>query len=283
MTNILSYIKNIIKVLIWPIMFVIGQFLIILIFSFGFNATKYNEIKLANKNLDVEQLNIKFNDYIETESYQIELQNFINNNLIIITAITFIIFCFIFYKIYSKYKEDYSNRLNLKQIIILAVLGILLNLSYNLIIGGMNYAFHFTNNYDNFNINIITYIICTGMLGPILEEFLFRGIVFNKLKKFNKQMKSILLATIIFTIFHNNIIQMLYAFCLGFILIYVYEKYNTIKAPMIVHIFSNIMNIFTCMIIMKQNYLLNFILLMVSLGILFLINSKMIRKDLKTN
>lgn len=280
MKNILNYIKNIFKVLIWPIIFIIGQFLLVIIFGAVFNAAKFNDIKLANKKLENEELTIIFNEYIKTEEYQSDLQNYISSRAILITVITFIIFGFVFYKIYRKYKNNYNNKLSIKNIFVLLILGVVLNLSYNLIIESLNNLFSFTNNYDAINISIITYIICTGVLGPILEELLFRGIVFNKLKKFNKQMKSILLASFIFMFFHSNPIQMLYAFCLSFILLYVYEKYKTIKAPILVHIASNIMNIFTCMLIINNNLLLNFIVMIISFIILFLFNRYFVKKDL---
>ncbi len=280
MKNILNYIKNIFKVLIWPIIFIIGQFLLVIIFGVIFNATKFNDIKLANESLENNELTIIFNEYIKTDEYQTDLQNYISDKALIITIITFVIFGFIFYKIYRKYKNDYNNKLDMKNILILLVLGIALNLSYNLIIGSLNNLFSFTNNYDAINISILTYIICTGILGPILEELLFRGMVFNGLKKFNKQMKSILLASFIFMLFHSNPVQMLYAFCLSFILLYVYEKYKTIKAPILVHIASNIMNIFTCMLIINNNLLLNFIIMIISFIILFLFNRYLVKKDL---
>lgn len=283
MSNILNYIKNIFKVLIWPIIFIVGQFLLIIVFGVIFNATKFNDIKLANQTKDNSELTIIFNDYLKTEEYQTDLQNYILDNSLIITIITFVIFCFIFYKNYQKYQHDYNQKLDIKTIFILIMLGIVMNLSYNLILGGLNNIIKFTNNYDAINISVAIYIICTGILGPILEELLFRGIVFNKLKTFNKQMRSILLVTIIFALFHTNLVQMLYAFCLGFILIYVYEKYKNIMAPILVHIASNIMNIFTCMLIINNNYLLNLVLLLLSLLILFIIYLKVIKKDLANN
>ena len=279
----LDYTKKFVKVLIWPIIFVIGQFLLLTVFTTGIINKEYNAIKLENPDVSEEQLQTIFNEYIKTDTYIEKFETFVNNNSILITCITFVIFGIIFYKKYYNYKQDYMEKLNIKTIGILIILGIVLNLSYNLIIGSFNYAVHFTDNYSAINISILTYIICTGLLGPILEELLFRGIVFNKLKKFNPQMRTILLTTFIFTFFHSNFIQMLYAFCLGFILIYVYEKYKNIKAPIIVHMASNIMNIFTCMIIMKENYILNFVLILISFLILFIINKKIIKKDLNTN
>lgn len=279
MSNILNYIKNIFKTLIWPIIFIVGQFLLVIIFGLIFNTTKFNDIKLANETKEDSELTIIFNEYLKTEQYQNDLQNYISDNALIITIITFIIFGFIFYKIYQKYYNTYNQKFGIKSIGFLIILGIALNLSYNLIMGGLNSIVHFTNNYDAINISMALYIVCTGILGPILEEFLFRGIVFNKLKTFNKQMKAILITTITFAIFHSNPIQMLYAFCLGFILIYVYEKYKNLAAPILVHIASNIMNIFACMIIINNNHLLNLFLLIMSLGILLIIYLKTIKMD----
>lgn len=279
MSNILNYIKNIFKTLIWPIIFIVGQFLLVIIFGLIFNTTKFNDIKLANETKEDSELTIIFNEYLKTEQYQNDLQNYISDNALIITIITFIIFGFIFYKIYQKYYNTYNQKFGIKSIGFLIILGIALNLSYNLIMGVLNSIVHFTNNYDAINISMALYIVCTGILGPILEEFLFRGIVFNKLKTFNKQMKAILITTITFAIFHSNPIQMLYAFCLGFILIYVYEKYKNLAAPILVHIASNIMNIFACMIIINNNHLLNLFLLIMSLGILLIIYLKTIKMD----
>lgn len=282
MLNVLNYIKHLFKVLIWPIIFIVGQFLLVIIFGVIFNATKFENIKLENDHLAKEEVTNIFNDYIKTEEYQNDLQNYILDNSLIITIITFIIFGVIFYKNYQIYKNVYNKKVSIKDIFILIILGIVLNLSYNLILGSLNNIVHFTNNYDSINISIMIYIICTGILGPILEELLFRGIIFNKLKVFNKQMKAILITTFIFAIFHSNPVQMLYAFCLSFILIYVYEKYKNIMAPILVHVASNTINIFTCMLIINNNYVLNFFLLILSLFILIIIYLRVIRKDLGT-
>ncbi len=280
MKNILEYIKNILKVLIWPIIFIIGQFLLVIIFGIIFNTIKFNDIKLANDGLKNDELTIIFNEYIKTEEYQMEVQNYISNNALVITVITFIIFGFILFKVYRGYKKDYDKKISFKNIFIFVILGVTVNLSYNLIIGSLNKLVLFSDDYFIISIDILTYMVCTGILGPILEELLFRGIVFNRLKKFNKQMKAILLTSFIFAFFHSNIIQMIYAFCLSFLLIYVYEKYKSIKAPIIVHIASNIMNFFTCMLINNNNLFINSLLMIVSFIILFLFHRNLFKKDL---
>ena len=280
MKNILSYLKNIFKVLIWPIIFIIGQFLLVTIFSLIFSTLKFNELKKVNDGVSDKEFNVIFNDYVSSDIYQSEVQNFISSNSVIITIITFIIFGYLFYRQYKKYNENYKNQIEFNNILILIILGFCLNVGFNIIVGGLNNIIHFTNNYDNVNSNVFVYLICTGILGPILEEILFRGIVYNKLKKFNKNMKSIVLASLIFAFFHQTLVQVIYAFCLSFILIYVYEKYKTIKAPIIVHIVSNVINYFICLLITQNIILLNTILLIVSIVILFLIRTKIIKQDL---
>ena len=49
--------------------------------------------------------------------------------------------------------------------------------------------------------------------------------MFNEFKKFNPQMKSILLTSFIFALLHTTILQVIYAFALSFMLIYVYQKF----------------------------------------------------------
>lgn len=280
MKNILSYLKNIFKVLIWPIIFIIGQFLLVAIFSLIFSTLKFNELKKVNDGVSDKEFNVIFNDYVSSDIYQNELHTFISSNSILITVITFIIFGYIFYRQYKIYNDNYKDKMNCNNILILVILGFCLSISFNLIVGGLNNIVHFTNNYDSLEINIFVYLICTGILGPILEEILFRGIVYNKLKVFNKNMKAIILTSLIFAFFHQTLVQVVYAFCLSFILIYVYEKYKTLKAPIIIHITSNIINYFVCNLINQNIMLFNIILLLISVIVLFVIKLKIIKQDL---
>ena len=244
---------NFLKVIIWPIIFLIGQFLILLIFCL-INGTN----------------NLSSN----------ELEQFINKNSILITIITFLIFGFLFIKNYKKYSVNYNEKLKFKSILFIIILGSLIVISFNLIISMVNLLFNFTS-YDISKTNILSYVICTGIIGPILEELLFRGIVLNKLKENYKTMTSILITSFLFAFFHQSFIQILYAFVLSFMLIYVYQKYKNILAPILLHITSNIFNLIISYIISKNINIVNLVLLIISLASLYLINVNVIQKDLK--
>ena len=53
------------------------------------------------------------------------------------------------------------------------------------------------------------------------------------------------ITALMFGIYHFNLVQGLYTFVLSLLLTYVLEKYNTIIAPMVVHIVANGMAVVT--------------------------------------
>ena len=263
MKNNFEYLKKFLKVLIWPIIFMIGSFFI-----------KYIFVAIYNSKLNLS--NEKLLNYIKTAEYQTKLNNYISSKALFITLIIFIIFIPIFYKLFKKYKKE--NNFIYKDIILPITLGITISLIYNITIFNLNNLFHFTNIYEISNIPIIIEIICSGIIGPILEELVFRGVVYNKLKEFNKPMKSIILASIIFGVFHDNIINAVYAFGVSFMFIYLYEKYKTLKAPIIMHMSLNITIILMLRLIIYNFMPFNIYLLIVSIIILLIIKKVCIKE-----
>lgn len=163
------------------------------------------------------------------------LEKFITNQCSILLLITYIFSIIILLK-QQKYK---NKKLSKKLYYPLIHQGISISCLYNTII-------YLCTNQIPLKQTIPLYIsiISTGIIGPILEEILFRYILLNELKKFNSPKKSILLATIIFAIVHGSLIKIIYAFILGLILNIIYHKRNNIKAPVLVHISANIISIF---------------------------------------
>ena len=258
MKNNLKYIKNIFKVLIWPIVFTIGQFLINYIFVAIFNSKEQGTMT-----------NDEFIKYVQTIEYQEKLNNYINTKAFLIILITVIIFMPILYKVFKKYKQ--KNNFKIRDIIIPITFGITISLIYNITLFELNNIFNFTNNFEISNIPIIVQIICSGICGPILEELVFRGIVYNKLKEFNNHIFSIILSSIIFALFHTDIMNAIYVFGVSFILIYLYEKYKTLKAPILMHISLNTTIILMLNLIIKNYIIFNLYLLIVSIIILLIL------------
>lgn len=90
-------------------------------------------------------------------------------------------------------------------------------------------------------INTIVISIQVIIIGPVIEELIFRKILLGKLlEKFsNRPIKAIVYSALIFGIVHLNIIQGVAAFGGGIILGLIYYYTNSIKATIFAHILNN--------------------------------------------
>lgn len=87
--------------------------------------------------------------------------------------------------------------------------------------------------------SFIVSLIAIGVVGPIFEEILFRGLVFGELRKIMRVRPAILIQALLFGIYHMNVIQGSYAILIGLLLGFVYYRSNSMIAPTIVHIVIN--------------------------------------------
>lgn len=90
-------------------------------------------------------------------------------------------------------------------------------------------------------INTIVISIQVIIIGPIIEELIFRKILLGKLlEKFsNRPIKAIVYSALIFGIVHLNIIQGVAAFGGGIILGLIYYYTKSIKSTIFAHILNN--------------------------------------------
>lgn len=89
-------------------------------------------------------------------------------------------------------------------------------------------------------INVLTIAIVV----PVLEEIIFRGIVYNRLKLMMGRNMAVITASIMFGVYHMNLLQGIYAFLFSLLFIFVYEKYHNIIAPILMHMVANGLSVF---------------------------------------
>lgn len=83
-------------------------------------------------------------------------------------------------------------------------------------------------------------ILCLGILVPITEEYVFRGLIYRRIRQNMSVGRAIFVSAVLFGIYHGNSVQMIYgAFC-GGLLAYLYEQYGSMKAPILAHVLMNI-------------------------------------------
>lgn len=91
---------------------------------------------------------------------------------------------------------------------------------------------------------IVLQLLVTCVCAPLVEETLFRGIVHKRLRGIMGATPAMIISSVLFGIIHGNIVQFIYATLIGLICAYVYEKFKTICAPILVHFSANIFSVF---------------------------------------
>lgn len=83
---------------------------------------------------------------------------------------------------------------------------------------------------------VLCFYVC--LLGPVLEEILYRGVLLQSMRKYNERF-AIFLSAAVFGLMHQNYQQFLTAFVVGIPLAIVTIKYNSILPSIFTHIFMN--------------------------------------------
>lgn len=166
-------------------------------------------------------------------TYNIDnLTNFINNYGGIILILTNIIYIIYIIKKYRIKVNKYNLIDNYPKIYLFISIPLFLNSLILLI-----------NNQKIPTINIYIALFGSVIIGPILEELIFRYLIYNNLNKFNNKNTSIILSSLIFALVHNGFINIVYAFIIGTILTIIYSKNKNIKEVIILHMVANFMSL----------------------------------------
>lgn len=92
---------------------------------------------------------------------------------------------------------------------------------------------------DQYSAALLVGIICYGVLTPIAEEVLFRGVIYNYLRRFWNVRLGIVVSALVFGAYHMNLVQGVYAFIMGCLMAYAYEYFGSFKIPVAMHVTAN--------------------------------------------
>ena len=90
-----------------------------------------------------------------------------------------------------------------------------------------------------YNPSLPVQLICLGVIYPIMEEVLFRGLLFRRIRKNSSAFVAIISSALFFGVYHGNSVQMIYGTLCGVLLAYLCEKSGSIKVPIMGHIAMN--------------------------------------------
>ncbi|MEG1848505.1 MAG: HAD hydrolase-like protein [Lachnospiraceae bacterium] len=140
------------------------------------------------------------------------------------------------------------GRLNRKSQILVCIMTIILGvstaLSFNIILSHIDFS-DFLSQYEQvatmqYSVPLLSGIIIYGLITPLAEEFVFRGLVCRRIRQYFNPMIAILVSALIFGAYHGNLIQGIYGFLLGVIMALCYQHFNSILIPILFHSAANI-------------------------------------------
>lgn len=91
------------------------------------------------------------------------------------------------------------------------------------------------------------------LLGPVLEELLYRGVILQGMRKYNERF-AIVLSSLIFGLMHQNYQQFILAFMLGLVLAAADLKSGSIIPSIVMHIIVNTSGVLTQLAMQSADY-----------------------------
>lgn len=167
--------------------------------------------------------------------------------LIAICALPFLI------RMYRKDKRevtewwDKKKKLNGRALVVITVLAICVCIAANnfILLSGMtsrNEAYLETAEliYES---PMIVQILGLGIIVPVMEEMVYRGLLYRRMREYLPMMFSLIGSSLLFGVYHGNSVQLIYAAVIGCFLAYVFEIFRTVKASVFFHVVANLTSI----------------------------------------
>ncbi len=90
------------------------------------------------------------------------------------------------------------------------------------------------------DVSLAVGLVLYGIISPLSEEMIFRGVVFNRLKRYFKAGLSVILSAVVFGLYHGNVVQAAYAFFAGCLFAWIYHKRGYFGEAVLLHGIMNI-------------------------------------------
>lgn len=87
---------------------------------------------------------------------------------------------------------------------------------------------------------LILNLLLAGVLAPLVEETLFRGVIFGSLQAYFGKWTAAVISAIVFSALHFQAYGFLPRFVLGMVLVYLYDKYKSLYPSVALHALNNI-------------------------------------------
>ena len=87
---------------------------------------------------------------------------------------------------------------------------------------------------------VILQVLTAGVFACAVEELSHRGVTYLRMKRYWGKRNAMIFSALVFGLYHMNVVQTVYAFFLGLFFAWLYERYDSMWAPIIGHMSANL-------------------------------------------
>lgn len=223
------------KAAVYFFVYFLIQILVSVVFSAGLS------VKMTMEKIDAGEV-------IDTTEMVELLNTAIMESAMLMTLIAGILVLFVFWLVFLIRKKKFTNEVCIRPIPAKAILPIAImagsfNILTSVIISMFPWPEGWMDSYAASSSaidNSLTAWLTAVVMAPVLEEIVFRGLVYTRLKKGLPQMMAAIMTSLIFGIAHGTIIWAIYTFIFGMVLIWIFEKFGSLTASILLHLSYNL-------------------------------------------
>lgn len=228
-------IKKIWNALKWPILFMVVQVCILFVLCAVFQYQKTESVRRLHPEMNASETARFVETYLNTSEGSEALGQFLLDMTWVTILVNLVFFFPLLFHVYQAHRHPFPRYVSNKSKLHIIIVAISLAMAMNIILLPLK-----GNEVSTLDRPILLLLLSSGIIGPILEELLFRGILYDRLKKNVPYASAGIWTTVIFALCHGSILQIIYAVVLGSYFLYCYLHYDHLSASIYAHIATNV-------------------------------------------
>lgn len=233
-----NFFKSIGKAALYFAVYFVVQLVVSYVYGVVWTAQQTAALMAAGEQIDVMAL---------TE----QLSAHVMDNLMLITLISNAVTLLVYWIRFAVRKKKFAKEVELKPVEVKRLLPVVIGaMGFNVIVTVVINFFPwpegwmdaYMTNSASIDGSLISWISAV-IMAPVVEEILFRGLIYTRLKKGMPTIVAAILASLVFGLVHGTIIWVIYAFVLGMVMTWVFERYQSLAANIIFHLAFNAMGL----------------------------------------
>lgn len=223
------------KAVVYFAVYLLTQVLVSVVYSTVLSTQMTMEMMAAGEELDVMAM---------TEALTAELMGRLMEMTFVAGLVTLLIFWLVFLIRKKKFtKEVCLRKMPVNGILPIAILAACFNVITTVVVSYFPWPQSWMDSYiansSSIDGSLMSWLTAV-LMAPVLEEIVFRGLMYSRLKKGLPIIAAAIVTSLAFGIAHGTVIWAIYTFIFSIVLIWVFEKFQSLAASILLHLAYNL-------------------------------------------